>query len=49
MLPRDNCEKRDNTIYKDPMPVDRRKRVRKKKNLSISDKIDIAHKVICQL
>jgi len=33
--------------YMDPVPVGRRRRLRKRRNLSISEKIDITHKVIC--
>ncbi len=40
-------KKPSKVTYMDPVPVGRRKRVRKRRNLSISEKIDITHKVIC--
>ena len=35
--------------FKDQIPIGKRKRLRKQRNLTVSDKISIVHKVYCQL
>ena len=45
---KDSRKKAADMVLRDHVPMDRQRWLRKQRNLSASDKVDIAHKVFCQ-